>query len=814
MTVTDSDLKPPEPNMRDWLMSMPLWRPERFRRVMPFAASFVLHVVLLTALALWVLPVLTSGSDIRIDAAFALPTVEEPQALIDTVLDVELSERSPLKVSEQLASASTARPPQHTSTRQPARVRVPQPPRAFDPSVPSVHKLTDEELATEIPVMMAAMPIHAHRGETRVAEAESTGDIAAQLSGDLRQIAGDGDAIVVWMLDQSLSMQLDMKHLAEYLVSTLEQIEEDKNTRMQHYVVAFGDDVQVVQDITDRGRAVARAIYNLPPDPSGIENTFQSVEWCVDNLFNHRRWLRYKDRQKLLVVWTDESGDDYLLLEHAIQKCLRSNVRVEIIGPSAVLGAQTGYTAYPHPADGKTYYLPVHRGPDSSFPQKLQLGYWYRGVPGTYHESMRGPYQGTSPRWQGGSNLTAMLSGFSPYALTRLARETGGRYTMYDRPGDRAPFRLETLQEYMPDYRSLAEIEFDLRRQPLRQLILASAAVTWKSNHTRRSEPAMQFLRNVGWKQPAEFRRLLRGQLQQPILDALRASADVEKALSLFAMASATPEWRPAREIPASESPGTEPINMSENDDAVSELDAEQPADQKTDPAAAKGSAADGNPTDGNPTDGDPTDGKPADQDPSDTEPSDTEPMTEADVDARLAQQAEHEADVRLSLLEQLYLQEPSRRWRAWSDLNLGRLLMVSVRLREYIAATGYLWQHTDKLARDTNYVTLTSVSIEDSPAGIRSAAAPESAESGADNKPQTSGLRGGAASAQRLEIARMLLQRCIEENAGTPWAIMAERELRDPVGLQINERSLPRPRLTRPGRPPRPVWRPPLPSL
>ncbi len=700
------------------------------------------------------MPILTKGSDLSIDAAFAPQTRSESEALLDVVVEAEAANSSLAVVSPQLASTTMAMANPQPVSKQPAEVRVPQPPRAFNPSLPTIDRLTDEVLATELPVPTAMMPIHAHRGETRVAEAENTGDIAAQISGDLRGIAKEGDAVVVWMLDQSLSMQLDMKHLAEYLVNTLEEIETDSVSQMRHAVVAFGNDVKVVQIATPNAQRVAKAIYNLPADPSGVENTFQSVEWCIDRFFAHIRRTKSGEKQKLLIVWTDQSGDDYLRLEHTVLKCLQHNVRVEIIGPSAVLGAQTGYTAYEHPADGNTYYLPVHRGPDSSFPQKLQLGYWYRGVPNTYHESMRGPYQGTSPRWQGGSNLSAMLSGFSPYALTRLARETGGRYTMYDRPGDRAPFRLEAIQEYMPDYRSLAEIERDLREQPLRQLVLASAAETWKSEHTARSEPPMRFLRRVGWVTPQRFRQLLRNQLQQPMLDALNTSAAVEKSLSYFAMAALAPEWKPNRSIPASQSAGTEAMTM--------------------------GAATDATGTD---DDSGSMDDAPVDDDSSDVADNKT-PIT--DVDAELAQQSARQADVQMSLLEQLYEHEKSKRWRAWSDLNLGRLLMISVRLREYIAATSRLWQHADELRQDTNHVFF--------------------------SKSDT--LLGGPVSEQRLEIARMLLNRCVKDNAGTPWAVMAERELRDQPGLQINERSIPLPKkVIRTPLPPPPI-RPALPSL
>lgn len=736
-----------------WLKAMPWLKAQRLSAAAPYLTSLLVHAAVLMILAFWVLPILSDGVDVQINAAFSQQSPDRGPVVEVTPMPVT-SDGAVANLSTSLPSVSN--PPQPVALPgQPADVQIPREVRTVQPGLPSTLRMSDAELAAEIPLMVSALPMHKHRGTTRVEEAESTGTIASQLSGDLRRISEDGDAIVVWMLDQSLSMQQDMKSLAEYLLETLQEISADKQTKMFHYVAAFGDGVRVVQDSTQNGEQVAKAIYNLPPDPSGIENTFQSVEWCIDNLFNAYRWRRGNEKQKLLVIWTDESGDDYLRLENTIQRCLLANVRVEIIGPSAVLGAQTGYTAYHHPADGQTYYLPVHRGPDSSFPQKLSLGYWYRGVPNNYHESFRGPYQGTSPRWQGGSNLTAMLSGFSPYALTRLARETGGRYTMYDRPGDRPPFRLETIRDYMPDYRSLSDIEFDLHRQPLRQLILASSAITWNSPYTSRSEPDTTFWYAYPGQPGHDYRQqTLPLRLKTPLFKALRTAADVEKALSLFASASLTPGWKPNREIPASESPGTAAItadeptgNNSEGDEGSDASDDSSPADNK---------APD--------TDDDP--------DP-------------ADVDAELARKPERESSVDQSLLEQLYENEPSKRWRAWSDLNLGRLLMVSVRLREYIAVTSKIWQHPDELQPTTNIIRL---------------------------KPSDQ-LSGGDVSQQRLAIARMLLERCVENNAGTPWAVMAERELKHPTGLQVLESHVPRPAYTVPVRPV-PLQRPALPKL
>ena len=264
-----------------WLRSVPWLGHNRMQKAYPFVSSLMFHLLLFIVLALWVLPALTRGRDFSIDATLSNETGNEGKGLPDVLLQTSILTGAVTANSRQIASAVMAKTDSQPVSHSPTQVQVAKPRRVLHSALPAVHQLSDEVLATELGVPVSMMPIHAHRGETRVAEAESTGDIADQISGDLITIAKDGDATVVWLLDQSLSMQLDMKNLAEFLVTTLEQIEEDQTSRMDHTVVAFGDDVRVVQNRTTRGRRVAEAIYNLPADPSGVENTFQSVEWCV-----------------------------------------------------------------------------------------------------------------------------------------------------------------------------------------------------------------------------------------------------------------------------------------------------------------------------------------------------------------------------------------------------------------------------------------------------------------------------------------------------------------------------------------------------
>lgn len=171
----------------------------------------------------------------------------------------------------------------------------------------------------------------------------------------------------------------------------------------------------------------------------------------------------------MIVVWTDETGDDSAKLESTIELCRRNQATVAVVGPSSVLGADTGLHSYRDPKTKRTYQLPVLKGPDAATPERLNVDYWF---------GSKGPGRGGSPSWYGGPQLYGMASGFSPYALTRLALQTSGEYTIFDRPTDRGPFELARMKKYLPEYHSVAEYERDLAKHPLRQAVMRAVRVT------------------------------------------------------------------------------------------------------------------------------------------------------------------------------------------------------------------------------------------------------------------------------------------------------------------------------------------------
>ena len=111
--------------------------------------------------------------------------------------------------------------------------------------------------------------------------------------------------------------------------------------------------------------------------------------------------------------------------------------------------------------------------------------------------------------------------------------------------------------------------------------------------------------------------------------------------------------------------------------------------------------------------------------------------------------------------MEQEYTQEVSPRWQAWYDLTLGRLLAMQVRCFEFN------WACAVMKGKGSDFVDQKSNRWEFVP----------------DEK-----INFGTASERAATEAVRLLKRAVENNPGTPWAILAQRELEQPLGFRVDE--------------------------
>jgi hypothetical protein len=96
--------------------------------------------------------------------------------------------------------------------------------------------------------------------------------------------------------------------------------------------------------------------------------------------------------------------------------------------------------------------LPVDRGPETVFPELLALPFWGQGPART------------------------LSSGFGPYGLTRLTAETGGLYLLAEETSK--PFNPAIMRNYAPDYRPIAIVEAQLKKNLAKQALVRAATIT------------------------------------------------------------------------------------------------------------------------------------------------------------------------------------------------------------------------------------------------------------------------------------------------------------------------------------------------
>ena len=479
--------------------------------------STAMHVVLLLFLAAWILPQLPAAD---ITTLLSMAPEAPLEDLIETA-ELDIAEPAP----EPEAALDLTQPQPSPAADVPELdIKAPGP-------VPGT-ETSPEPGRTESKAAAESETTIRQRAETKISQASTVEDATDAIVASMRGKLLERDTVAVWLMDRSISMNQQRELLANRVSEFLHEVDKNETGEfheLMHVVVAFGERAEKIIATGSPIRALTAMRKEYAVDASGLENVFSAVEWSTDQFI--ARVSAHRGKHIMFVISTDESGDDYLRMENAIAACRKYGIEVSVIGPSAVLGQMQGHHAYTA-SDNRVYYLPVVRGPDTAFPQRLPLPYWFRGVPANWDESRRGPWQGNIPTWQGGSNMDAILSGFGPYALTRLTLATGGDYIVFDRPRDRSPYRFEQLRPYLPDYRSPIAIQEDLNNHPLRLALLKLVNETQRLNlQLPRTDFGTQFGGSF-YLTPQQFRAQLAGELKTELRKALQGAAAIEKILS------------------------------------------------------------------------------------------------------------------------------------------------------------------------------------------------------------------------------------------------------------------------------------------
>jgi len=292
--------------------------------------------------------------------------------------------------------------------------------------------------------------------------------------------------LVVWLFDQSGSLQRRRERLVERfdrIYQELGILEARANRAFAQYkdrplltsIVAFGSQSALMTPKpTDDLATIRTAIGAIKTDPSGVERVFHAIGAAAIRFRSFR--IGPSRRNVMLIVVTDEAGNDGEEMDPTVDLCRRLAMPVYVIGVPAPFGRRQVVVKYidPDPAFDQTPQWPtVDQGPESLMPERIRIR-----------------FRGEGPREE------AIDSGFGPYGLTRMCVETGGIYFAVhpNRAVGRAITRRETtalaahlkrffdptiMRAYRPDYVPRRQYEALLKQNKARAALVQAASLSW-----------------------------------------------------------------------------------------------------------------------------------------------------------------------------------------------------------------------------------------------------------------------------------------------------------------------------------------------
>jgi hypothetical protein len=287
---------------------------------------------------------------------------------------------------------------------------------------------------------------------------------------------------VVWFFDQSGSLtkrRQEVRDRFERIYKELGIVIGDEGAQADRTsddeplltsIFAFGQDVNLLTSKPTADLVEIRdAIDTIEVDQSGVELVFSAIYSGVEKFKSYRRaTAKRQARNVMFIAVTDERGNDVHGLDATIAECKKFAIPVYVVGVPAPFGRDVNYVKYVDPDpqfDQTPQWAEVDQGPESIYPERVRLGY-------------RDDYV----------DEPVVDSGFGPFALSRLAYETGGIYfTVHPnrRVGPRVarreiePFAAsleyffdpEVMAKYRPDYVTEQEYWKRVSQSPLREVL-------------------------------------------------------------------------------------------------------------------------------------------------------------------------------------------------------------------------------------------------------------------------------------------------------------------------------------------------------
>ena len=310
------------------------------------------------------------------------------------------------------------------------------------------------------------------RGAVGVSTTGATGAVD-RLTAEIAASLDQRPTVVCWVFDRSVSLSAQRKEIAARLERVFDELGANRSRRnrpdLTNLVVAFGKDVTLVTPKpTHEVAEVIEAINAVPVDDSGVEMTFRAIRAAAEAARIFR--TSAPKRNVMIVVFTDEVGNDVDMADQATKECLTLGIPVYVVGVPAPFGireVRMKYVELDPKYDQGEQWAVIEQGPETHFPEVVHI---------------------RSDRLAD----EAIDSGFGPFRLSKLCADTGGIYfRVHGNSGERGRvtnqmtppmqaqlryfFDPQVMLAYQPDYRGVARQEQDIKKNRAKEALVEAA---------------------------------------------------------------------------------------------------------------------------------------------------------------------------------------------------------------------------------------------------------------------------------------------------------------------------------------------------
>ncbi len=298
------------------------------------------------------------------------------------------------------------------------------------------------------------------------------------------------DTVVCWVFDQSVSLAGQRKEIAARLDRVFDELGVTTAANAHelfNLVYGYGQRVTPVTSTPTQEKAdVVAAINSIPVDESGLEMTFTAIAEAAKKAKQVR--LAGPDRRNvMIVVFTDEVGNDQQYADAVATFCRAQAMRVFVVGVPAPFGRKQikmKFVEFDPQYAADEQWAVVEQGPESLYPEFVNV------------RPKNAPDE-------------PIDSGFGPFSLSKLCAETGGIYfAIHANRGTRgrvsdaatAPmssglryfFDPKVMRNYRPDYLPQAQVDRMLATNRAKAALVQAAKAAELSPM---DSPTMQFPR-------------------------------------------------------------------------------------------------------------------------------------------------------------------------------------------------------------------------------------------------------------------------------------------------------------------------------